>query len=83
MLLGYAWRSTEYLVASNGTIFKCRTVRRRADDVVYDVKMTYVLGVRFEDYTLKGAKTSMHVRGEMSLHRSRLVGPVLFQGVST
>ena len=26
VFLGCAWRSTEYLVASNGTIYKCRTV---------------------------------------------------------
>ena len=61
VFLGYAWRSTAYLVASNGTIYKCRTVRLRADDVAFSVAMTDVLDVRFEDYTLKGAKTSMHV----------------------
>ena len=61
MFLGYAWRSTGDLVASNGTIYKCRTVRRRADDVAYSVEMTDGLGVRFEDYKLKGGKTSMYV----------------------
>ena len=57
IFLGYAWRSTEYLVASKGIVFKCRTVRRRADDVAYNVEMTDGLGVRFEDYKSKGAKT--------------------------
>ena len=65
-------------------MYKCRTVRRRADDVAFSVAMTDGLAVRFEDYTLKGAKISMQVGflrllGEMSLLRSRLVGPVLFQ----
>ena len=33
VFLGYAWRSTEYLIASKGVVHKCRRVRRRADDV--------------------------------------------------
>jgi hypothetical protein len=61
ILLGYAWRSTEYLVASNGVVSKCRTVRRRADDVAYDAEMINELSVRYDEYTLKGAKTSLHV----------------------
>ena len=61
IFLGYAWRSTEYLVASKGIVFKCRTVRRRADDVAYDAEMINELSVRYDEYTLKGAKTSLHV----------------------
>ena len=57
VFLGCAWRSTEYLVASHGIVSKCRTVRRRADDVAFSVEMTDGLDVRFEEYTLKGAKT--------------------------
>ena len=87
ILLGYAWRSTEYLVAFNGVVFKCRTVRRRADDVAYSAEMIDGLSVRYDEYTLKGAKTSLHVSfpkggGELLPYRSLLVGPVLFQGES-
>jgi hypothetical protein len=61
IILGYAWRSTEYLVASNGVVYKCRTVRRRADDVAYSAEIIDGLSVRYDEYTLKGAKTSLHV----------------------
>ena len=53
--------STEYLVASKGVVYKCRTVRRRADDVAFSVAMADGLNVRFEDDTSKGVKTMMHV----------------------
>ena len=59
--MGVAWRSTEYLVAFKGVIYKCRTVRRRADDLAFKAALIDNLGVIFEDYTLKGAKTSTHV----------------------
>ena len=78
--LGFAWRSTD------GTLYKCRTVRRRAVDVAFSVAMTDGLDVRCEEYTLKGANTSMHVSfprllGETSPLRSRHEGPALFQDV--
>ena len=60
VFLVYAWRATEYPVASNGIVYKCRTVRRRADDVVFSLAMTDGLDIRVEDYILKGAKTLMH-----------------------
>ena len=59
--LGYAWRSTEYLVASGDSIYKCRTVRRRADEVAYNSEIIDCVVARFEDYVLKGAKTSLRV----------------------
>ena len=61
VFLGYAWRSTEYLIASKGAIYKCRTVRRRADEIAFDVALIDNLEIRFEEYTLKGAKTTMHI----------------------
>ena len=42
-------------------MFKCRTVRRRADDVAYSAEMIDGLSARYDEYTLKGAKTSLHV----------------------
>ena len=31
IVLGYAWRSTEYIIGTKDGIFQCRTVRRRSD----------------------------------------------------
>ena len=61
MVSGDAWRSTEYLVADKGAIYKCRTVRRRADDIAFGLARIEGPEVRYEEYTLKGAKTSMHI----------------------
>ena len=42
----YDWRSTEYLVASKGVSYKCRTVRRRADDIAFNAARIVNLGAR-------------------------------------
>ena len=68
IFLGYAWRSTEYLVAVDNTIYKCRTVRRRAEELAYDVGRIDNLTVRFEDFVLKGAKTTQHVHFLSLIH---------------
>ena len=60
--MGYAWRSTEYLVAAGDVFVQCRTVRRRADREAFDVKLTDAVAVRYEDLILKGAKTRVQVR---------------------
>ena len=62
VLLGYAWRSTEYLVAARDVISQCWTVRRRADKEAFDVKLTDAVVVRYEDFILKGAKTTIQIR---------------------
>ena len=54
VVLGYAWRSTEYLVAVGDTIYQCRTIKRRADEVAYDRKLIYCIAARLEDFVLKG-----------------------------
>ena len=38
--LAYVWRSTECLVGTKDGIFKCRTVRRRAEGNAYDPGFT-------------------------------------------
>ena len=50
-----------YQVASKGVIYQCKMVRQRADDFASEAALIDKLGVRSEDYTLKDAKTSMHV----------------------
>ena len=61
VFLGYAWRSTEYLVAVGDNIYQCRTIKRRADEICYDRKLFDGIAVRFEDFILKGAKSVVHV----------------------
>ena len=75
--MGYAWRSKEYLVAARDVIFQRRTVRRRADKEAFDVKLTDAVVVRYEDFILKGAKTTIQIRmptkrwGRCPLRRTR------------
>ena len=42
-------------------IYKCRNVRRRADEVAYDPKNIGSVTARFEDFVLKGANTAFKV----------------------
>ena len=37
--MGYDWRSTEYLIAAKSLVYKCRTVRRRAGDIAFNVAL--------------------------------------------
>ena len=62
VFLGYAWGSTEYLIATKNDIYKCRTVKRRAEKVGYDAEFVDHIVVRYDDYILKGAKTTVAVR---------------------
>jgi hypothetical protein len=58
IFLGYIWRTTEYIVGNKHGVFKCRTVRRRAEEVGYDPDCTEYLTVTHDDYVMKGAKSS-------------------------
>ena len=60
--MGDVWRSTEYLVAARDMIFQCRTVRRRADKEAFYVKVTDAVVARYEDFKLKGTKTTIQIR---------------------
>ena len=62
VFLGYVWRSTEYLVGTKDGIYKCRTVRRRAEDIAYDPDCADFLKVSYNEYVLDGAKTTAIVR---------------------
>ena len=61
IFLGYEWRSTEYIVGTADGIFKCRTVRRKAEEIAYDVNCFDFLKIPYDDYVLKGAKTTSTV----------------------
>ena len=58
IFLGYEWRTTEYLVGTAEGVFKCRTVRRRAEETSYDPDCVDFLTVTYDGYILKGARTT-------------------------
>ena len=60
IFLGYKWRTTEYLVGTDEGIYKCRTVRRRAEEVSYDSNCVDFLTIPYDEYILKGARTKPH-----------------------
>ena len=57
IVLGYEWRTTEYLVGTDEGIFKCRRVRRRVEEVSYDSNLVDFLTIPYDEYVLKGART--------------------------
>ena len=59
IFLGYAWRSTECLVGTREGIYKCRTIKRRPAETAYDPNCTEYLTTMYDDYVMKGAKTSV------------------------
>ena len=36
VFLGYVWRTTEYLIGDKNGIFRCRTIKRKAEEISYD-----------------------------------------------
>ena len=62
VFLGYDWRTTGYI---NGTVdgnFKCRTVRRRAEEIAYDPECMDYIKVSYDDYNLEAARTTPIVK---------------------
>ena len=62
VFLGYEWRTTEYIIGTVDGIFKCRTVRRRAEQIAYDPECMNYINVSYDDYTLEGARTTPIVK---------------------
>ena len=62
IFLGYVWRSTDCLVWPREGIYKCRTVKRRAEANAYDPDCTDYLKMYYDDYVLKGARMSPRCR---------------------
>ena len=58
VFLGYAWRTTEYLIATKEAVFKCRTVRRRAEELAYDSDCLDYIKISYDDFVMKGAQTT-------------------------
>ena len=54
----YAWRSIECLIGIREGVYKCRTIRRRAEEDAYDPDCTDYLNIFYDDYVMKGAKTA-------------------------
>ena len=79
IFLGHEWRSTEYLVGNADSIFKCRTVRRRAAEVAYDPGCVDFLTIPYDEYVLRGAKTTVSVIFD-GPKIPEAAGPVPFRG---
>ena len=60
VFLGYVWRSTEYLIDTTEGIFRCRTVKRRAEEIAYDASCFDFLKTNYDEYILKGARNKLH-----------------------
>ena len=58
IILGYIWRSTEYIIGTADGIYKSRTVRRKPEETSYDPKCIDHLKIHYDDYVLKGAKSN-------------------------
>ena len=56
IFLGYEWRTTEYIVGTAEGVFKCRTIRRQAEEVAYDPECMDYLTIPYDEYVLKGAR---------------------------
>ena len=62
VFLGYEWGTTEYIIGTVDGIFKCRTARRRAEQIAYDPECMNYINVTYDDYTLEGARTTPIVK---------------------
>ena len=70
VFLGYVWRSTEYLIGTPDGVFRCRTIKRRAQEVSYDPSCFEFLNVKYDEYILKGARTKLHVTEPVGVDQS-------------
>ena len=61
IFLGYIWRTTEYLIGTKDTVYQCRTVKRRADEVAYDPECVNYINIHYDEFVLKGAKSTANV----------------------
>ena len=57
-MFGYIWCSTEYIIGTADGIYKCRTVRRRPEEMSYDPECIDYLKIHYDDYVFKGAKSN-------------------------
>ena len=72
--LGYIWRSTEYIVGTKDCVYKCRTVRRQAEELSYDPECADYLKITYCDFVLKEARSTSMISfpmGEVRRHRDR------------
>ena len=54
VFLGYVRRTAEYLAGTKDEIFRCRTIKRRAEGICYDASCYDLLKVSYDDYIMKG-----------------------------
>ena len=58
IFLGYTSRSTEYNIGTKDCVHKCRTARRRAEGLLYDLECADYLNITYGGFVLKGARST-------------------------
>ena len=61
LFLGYIWRKTEYIVGTQETVYKCRTIRRKVEYIAYDPLCVDYINIGYTEYILKDDRTSVAV----------------------
>ena len=72
VFLGYVWRTTEYLIGNENGIFRCRTIKRKAEEVSYDANCFEFLKVSYDEYIMKGAKTKLHISAPVGIAQAEI-----------
>ena len=72
VFVGYVWRTTEYPVGAKDGIFRCWTVKRRAEEISYDADCFDFLKVRYDEYIMKGAKTKLYVTAPVGIEQAAI-----------
>ena len=70
VFIGYVWRTTEYLVGTKDWIFRCRTIRRRAEEICDDASFFDFLKVSYDECIMAGTKTKLHVTAPVGIEQS-------------
>ena len=65
-------RTTEYLAGTKDEIFRCRTIKSRAEQICYDASCFDFLKVSYDEYIMKGAKTQLHVTAPVGIEQAAI-----------
>ena len=68
VFIGIIARTTEYLIAAKGQIFKCRSVRRLVERSQYDEGCLDEVKAGFREYVKNGAKSKYDLAGPSVIH---------------
>ena len=61
VFLADVWHTTEYLIGTKNEEVRCRTIKRRAEEISYDAERFEYLKITYDEYIPKGARTKQHI----------------------